>query len=168
MWDPGFAYSDVFSARVLGWHRRFTLISHESWGTKTAPGLCAVLHRGGSCWGRAFLVEPDQAEAIFQALDARENAYRRAKIQLEFNNGGTLHRRAALSYVADPKSPRLCADISPDTQLTYLRQGVGSKGSSRFYMQNTLRCLDEDGHFDTDTRQLFAMLNAFCGESDTL
>jgi len=168
MWDPGFAYSDVYSARVLGWHRRFTLISYESWGTAQSPGLCAALHRGGSCWGRAFMVEQDQADTVFRGLDARENAYRRAKIQLEFKDGGTSHRRMAQTYVADPTSPRLSADISPETQLMLVRQGIGTKGSSRSYLQNTQRCLEEDGHFGTDACRLFAMLDASWGDSDTL
>jgi len=156
MWDPGFAHLGVFSARILGWHRRFTLISHESWGTTGAPGLCAALHRGGTCWGRAFSVDPHHADKIFQTLDIRESAYRRADVQLEVKDGKTLNRRRARTYVADPDSPRLCADISLETQLTFVRQGVGTKGSSRFYLQNTVRCLSEDGHIRNDAHRLFA------------
>ena len=164
MWDPGFSHLNVVSARVLGWHRRFTLVSTMSWGTEEAPGLCAVLHRGGTSWGRAFSVHPDHLDTVLHGLDRREIAYRRANVCLEVKEGGGFRRRQARTYVADPGHPRLRANLSPEQQITLVRQGAGAKGSSLFYLQNTVKCLAGDGHFRTDAHRFLAMVTANRGD----
>ncbi|MFV2035415.1 MAG: gamma-glutamylcyclotransferase, partial [Halocynthiibacter sp.] len=100
-------------------------------------------------------------------LDRREIAYRRSDVWLDVRVGDFVHRRRALTYVADPDCARLCADISPQTQITLLRQGKGVKGSSLFYLQNTVQCLNDDGHFRTDAHRLFAKVKANRGGIDT-
>ncbi|VAW15883.1 hypothetical protein MNBD_ALPHA09-1551 [hydrothermal vent metagenome] len=159
MWDPGFDHSGAVSARVLGWHRRFTLVSTISWGTGDAPGLCAVLHRGGTSWGRAFTVNPERLEGVLHGLDRREIAYHRRNVWLEIGDGIGVRRQRAWTYVANPDHPRLRADIDPEQQKTLVRQGVGTKGSSLFYLKNTARCLADDGHFHNDARKFLAMLD---------
>jgi len=159
MWDPGFVYGSVLSARVLGWHRRFSLVSTASWGTDANPGLCAVLHRGGTSWGRAFAVAPNSLDQALQTLDQREAAYLRRDVWLEVIESGKRRRRQAITYVANPAHPRLRADLTRTEQLCLVRQGKGAKGTSRSYLQNTADCLTTDGHFHTDAHRFLAMIN---------
>ena len=61
MWDPGFHFSEVRTAEVEGYQRRFTLKSIGGRGTPDHPCLYLALEkRAGTCAGLAFRI-PAQA-----------------------------------------------------------------------------------------------------------
>lgn len=158
MWSPGFEPARILPARVFGWHRRFNMVSTTSWGSPEQPGLCAALHRGGTSWGRALAVSRDRAEETLGYLDAREAAYLKRRVSIVARIDGHLVRTAALTYVADPASPRIAPDLGVDDLCRLARQGVGSKGTSFDYVHNAKRALDDDGHTSTDVHRFFAMI----------
>jgi len=142
MWDPGFEFAEQRAGLVHGWHRRFTLISNESWGSRERPGLCAALHPGGSVYGRAFRVAGAHAEPVRRTLERRENAYRHVTVSARLDDG---RRIAALSFVYNPDCPRFAPDLDVATQCALIRQGVGAKGTSLEYLENVIARLRDDG-----------------------
>jgi len=157
MWDPGFAPAETLPARIRGWHRRFDLRSTTKWGSEDAPGLCAVLHPGGSALGRALRVGPEAAAETLAYLDAREAAYRRRRVRLDIGRPAA-RRLVALTYVVDPLHPRLMRGLPPDEAARMARQGVGTSGSSLDYVRNTVAALAADGARTSDAHRFFAMI----------
>ncbi|MHA1522960.1 MAG: gamma-glutamylcyclotransferase [Alphaproteobacteria bacterium] len=156
MWNPGFAHGQVASARIFGWHRRFSLISTKAWGSEAAPGLCAALHGGGCAWGRIFEVPATQATSVLAYLDQREAAYLRRQVVVY--RAGIRAPIRATTYVIDPDHPRFCEKISTARAQQLVRQGQGTNGTSLGYVHATVEALGEDGHRNTDAHRFFAMV----------
>lgn len=160
MWAPGFAPSDSVPAKVIGWHRRFSLLSTLSWGSPDRPGLCAALHPGGTGWGRALSVPETDRVDVLAYLDEREAAYRRRVVHIAVKVAGGTVRRRAVTYVADPGHPRMRADIGPEAAHVLIRQGRGNNGTSLDYLRNTVAALSEDGHRTSDAHRILDMIGA--------
>ncbi len=160
MWDPDFESACSLPVRVHGWRRGFTLRSTLAWGSEAAPGLCASLHAGGSVAGRALLIKAPRIEATLKYLGAREAAYIPRR----------LHGRAKgrppfpmLGFVHDYDHPRSAAGLSLEEQARLIRQGKGERGSSMFYLRQTLAELAKDRSFDKHAAALLALaLGAPC------
>lgn len=160
MWSPGFEPAEVLPARVFGWHRRFSLVSTTSWGSPQRPGVCAALHQGGTCWGRALVLPRDRRASTLDYLDAREAAYLRQLVRVLVRRNGATEWISALTYVADPDHPRLAPRMSSEHAGRLARQGVGSKGTSYDYVRNAMCALEDDGHSRTDVHRFFAIIAA--------
>ena len=135
MWDPGFAYRLVRPAQVMGYHRDFAMRSVRHRGTPQRPGLVLALCPGGSCVGRAFLVDAAQARAARSYLLEREigtYAYRPAWIELRA--GGQ-----ALSFLPTKSAPQFVPRLSLDAQAQAIASAHGGMGSNLAYLQNTLQ-----------------------------
>ena len=154
MWDRDFGCARSLPVRVHGWRRGFTLRSTLAWGSEAAPGLCASLHAGGSVAGRALLIKAPQIEATLKNLGVREAAYIPRR----------LHGRAKgrppfpmLGFVHDYNHPRSAAGLSLEEQARLIRQGTGKRGSSLFYLRQTLAELARDRSFDAQAAKLLAL-----------
>ncbi len=141
MWDPGFEARESRPARIFGYHRRFSVLSYESWGSRAEPGLAVALHAGGSCHGLAYGVAPADWPGVEAYLRHRERAYRHVRVPCR-TPAGTVR---ALTFVSDRGHPRSAPDLAPERVLRHLALGVGSKGSSRAYLANTIACLRARG-----------------------
>ena len=157
MWDPGFDPAEARSARLHGWHRRFTVESVQSWGRPGAPGLCLALHPGGSTLGLALRVDAARAAEILAYLDEREDAYRRVPVALHLTGGD---RVEGLTYVSDPSHPRCAAALDDRTRHAMIRTGVGTKGSSAGYLRETVRWLERQGQRRTSMHRLLRAVEA--------
>lgn len=146
MWDPGFVFEEQVPARLHGWHRRFTLESTESWGTAEVPGLCLVLHPGGSTLGCAFRVAASRVESTVAGLDRRENAYRRRVLAARAGDG---RRLECLTYVWDPEHARFVGDLPLPERARRLHAGRGRKGTSLEYLHRTVEWLSAQGVADS-------------------
>ncbi len=147
MWNPGFDHLEVQPALLRGYHRAFCIYSHRNWGTPERPGLVVGLLPGGSCRGRAFCIAPEQTQAVRANLDRREGtAYRHVLVCVALPER-TVEAR---TYVANPDDQRFAGTLPPERAVEFILQGKGRCGSSREYLQNTVRQLDEfgirDGH----------------------
>lgn len=151
MWLPGFEYRIAVPARLQGWHRQFTLKSTKAWGTEDRPGLSAALHPGGSVLGVAFAIAPEHQDETLEFLGRREAAYRKAQVSCVLPNGDAAK---GLTYVMNPDNGRFLE--SPDTadQARHIRQGTGPKGSSLFYLESTVHCLNALGSGETKAHRL--------------
>lgn len=141
MWDPGFRAVESRPGRIHGYHRRFSVLSYESWGSRARPGLAAALHAGGSCQGRALRVAARDWPAVSAYLREREQAYRHVWLPCRTPEGPI----TALTFVSDSAHPRSALALDFPTTVRHLAGGVGSKGSSRDYLFNTIACLREQG-----------------------
>ncbi|MFQ5973462.1 MAG: gamma-glutamylcyclotransferase [Alphaproteobacteria bacterium] len=142
MWNPGFDHLEVQPALLRGYHRAFCIYSHYAWGTLERPGLVLGLLPGGSCRGRAFCIAREQTESVLAYLDDRESApYRRVLVPV------ALRERTveAHTYVANPDHRQFAGKLTPEPAADFILQGKGHRGSSREYLQNTVRHLDELG-----------------------
>lgn len=162
IWRPGFAYREAVPARIAGFHRSLCVYSHVHRGTPEEPGLVLGLDRGGSCRGRAFLVDPAHRDETIAYLRAREQvtavySERQAEIRLEDGDGRRVH---ALAYVVDRRHPQYAGRLTLEDQLRLVSRGVGISGVNRDYVVSTVDALAELGIRDAPLSALAARLAA--------
>lgn len=147
---------------VLAWTYR---------GSREKPGLVLGLDSGGSCVGRAFRVAAKRRDEVVQYLDEREipdlaqsiapiDVYRRKflSIQLSGTQGsgeeGARPAAVALCYVAEPRHAQYAGKLRLEEQARYIIQGVGTRGTSIDYLENTIDHLDQLGIGDGPLHEL--------------
>jgi cation transport protein ChaC len=160
IWRPGFAHLGVHPALLRGFHRRFCLWSRLYRGTPEVPGLVLGLDRGGACRGVAFRVAAEQAGAVLEYLDARENignevVYTRRLLPVRLLDGGRMVR--AVSYVANRGHPAYCRP-GPEIAAAAIARGVGQAGPNREYLLNTVAHLRAMGVRDSGLDRIAALL----------
>lgn len=156
MWHPGFDYRIAVPARLQGWHRQFTCLSVKAWGTEDKPGLSAALHPGGSVLGVAFAVPPENQTETMAFLGRREAAYRETRVSCALPNG---HAAEGLTYVMNPHNGRFLENPGKHEQAKHIRQGDGPKGSSLFYLESTVHCLNVLGSGETSAHRLLKLIH---------
>jgi len=134
MWAPGFVYKEYHPALLHGWHRDFTIISREAWGSADKPGLVVALHPGGSCRGYAFRVAAAHWQRSEAYLQDRERAYRHLVLPVKLAQ----EKIPALTFVTDPGHPRTTRDLDLPTMAKMISEGVGNRGTSYEYFCNIL------------------------------
>jgi len=155
MWNPGFAYEEVLTAKIYGYHRALCVFSWHFRGTKEKPGLVLGLDHGGSCKGRAFRVVEKNRQAVMDYLTGRE-------MVTDFYNPkwlptwlGTGTQVEAYGFVADPTHEQYAGNLSEEGLITHLLQGEGRGGRSIDYLRNVIEHLDEIGIPDGPLHKLF-------------
>lgn len=165
MWRPDFAFSEVRPALLRGYHRALCIYSHVYRGTPKRPGLVLGLDFGGSCRGRVFRVENGIAEDVLAAIDEREisySVYVRRRVPVAFLDRPREPRFAAHAYVVDRRGPQYARNLPLGRIVELIRQGRGQTGTSREYLENTVRHLDELGIPD---KRLHEVLRAVRGHA---
>ncbi len=145
MWDPGFRHAETAPALIRGWHRAFSIVSHESWGSADRPGLVAALHPGGACRGLALRVPRRHWPEARAYLDRRENAYRRVVARVQLHDGRRRTAVGAVTYVFDATHERAVGKLPLGETARLIALGEGRKGSARGYLLNTVACLTDMG-----------------------
>jgi cation transport protein ChaC len=145
MWRPDFPYIDIVPAALHGYHRAFCIRSTHYRGTREKPGLVLGLDRGGMCHGRMFRVKPEHAQAVADALHARElvtGVYEPRWLKLRLENGRIA---TALGYVADRQHPQYAGKLDVTEIARRIRSAIGKTGSNVEYLRNTVLHLEEMG-----------------------
>lgn len=142
MWLPGFEAVERLPGKAQGWHRGFTLKSTLAWGSEERPGLIAALHPGGACLGAALRIRASDWTDVHAYLRDRERAYRWVEVDVQVPDG---RRVRATTFAYDPAHPRAVGRLPFDETVRLIGQGIGSKGSSRDYLANTLASVVELG-----------------------
>ncbi|WP_353428963.1 gamma-glutamylcyclotransferase [Paracoccus denitrificans] len=144
IWDPGFAPTRQEPARLMGWQRRFCILSQHYRGTAEQPGLVLALDEapGGYCDGLALVAPAGQEEAVLAGLRARElarPAYRELRVPLLLRGG---RRVDAVTYVVNDAhdSYRL---MPAEEQARTIARAAGEKGPNCDYLWNTAARLRE-------------------------
>lgn len=168
MWHPGFEYAEKCLARLSGYHRSFCIYAWTYRGTREKPGLVLGLDRGGSCVGYAYKVYKNRQKKVLDYLDEREvpalknpnvsiDVYVRKDLSLRLEQPSAPSRSVkAVCYVADTRHPQYTGKLDMAEQSKLIRQGHGTRGSSRDYLENTIRHMDELGIADGPLHQLWA------------
>lgn len=144
IWDPGFVPAGQEPARLIGWQRRFCILSQHYRGTAQQPGLVLALDAApdGYCDGLALAVPAGQEAAVLAGLRARElarPAYREIRVPLVLRDG---RRVEAVTYVVNKahESYRL---MPVGDQARTIALAVGEKGPNCDYLWNTAARLRE-------------------------
>ncbi|QIB36205.1 gamma-glutamylcyclotransferase [Ancylobacter pratisalsi] len=152
MWNPGFAFEERVTGKLIGAHRSFCVLSVHWRGTPEKPGLVLGLDRGGACLGIAYRVAPAQAEATLAYLREREqvtNIYREA-VRRVWLKDGSERSISAVTFLVDRGHAQYAGRLSPDERLHLIRQGHGVGGPNTDYVNATARHLAELGIRDTE------------------
>ena len=149
MWRPGFAYSEMHTAKLYGYHRALCVWSRVHRGTPECPGLVCGLDRGGSCVGRVFRVTADVKPSVVEYLSARElvtPAYVPRLHRVHWQK----RIETALIFVSDPSHPQYAGKISAEEAADVVRRASGESGHNKDYVSETLAHLDELGIRDPE------------------
>jgi cation transport protein ChaC len=159
IWQPGFDPVEVVPARLYGWHRAMCILSTRYRGRPEVPGLVLGLDHGGSCHGLAYRAAAGQAAAVRQSLDAREmlgGVYTPRFAPVRLADG---RRVAAYVYIARRDHRQYAGSLSLEKMAELIRQGIGSRGSSRDYLASTVTQLVALGLRDRTLERLLRMVD---------
>jgi glutathione-specific gamma-glutamylcyclotransferase len=157
MWNPGFAAAERRPARLYGYHRRFCLYSRDYRGTPERPGLVLGLDRGGSCHGIVYRLPPGRNAEALDRIWAREMTgmvYRMRRVTVETAAG----RLAAYACIVRRDAPDYAGRMPLEDVARLLATAVGSRGSGRDYLANTLQHLVQLGIEDRELRRVAAQM----------
>ncbi len=159
MWRPGFDYVECQTGLLRGWRRSMCVLSTHYRGTPERPGLVLGLDRGGACLGRAFRVEPSQAEAVRLYLHEREmiaDVYHPRWLPVSLRDG---RRVRAYGFVANAGHAQYTGRLTDAEAAALIRAGRGEAGSCRDYLANTVEHLRGLGIRDALLCRLLAVVD---------
>jgi len=138
MWRPGFPFLETQTALLRGYHRALCVYSTKYRGTPQKPGLVMGLDRGGSCKGRAFLLNTEDVPKVMEYLHRREmdtEIYAPKFLTIKLNDGRKVE---AYHFLVRREHEQYAGKLSFDATVKLVCNGVGPKGSSIEYLENTL------------------------------
>lgn len=145
MWNPGFPFLESHTALLRGYHRALCIYSTRYRGTPKKPGLVMGLDRGGSCKGRAFLLAAADVPKVMDYLYAREmdtGTYLPKFLTVKLSDG---RKVKAFHFLVRRNHKQYTGKLSIDETVKLVCSGVGPRGSSIEYLQNTLDHLNTMG-----------------------
>ncbi len=159
MWQPGFDHLDAEPALLRGYHRAFCVYSRIYRGTAERPGLVLGLDYGGSCRGVAFRVHAERAGEVLDTLHEREmptDSYRPRLLPVR-----TAHAAVrATAYVVNRHSRDYVGKLGLARTVALVRQGEGTMGRCRDYLERTVHHLERMGHRDLEIHRLLEHVRA--------
>lgn len=153
MWNPAFEFGSSARARVLGWHRRFSLRLVIARGTPSVPGAMLALDRGGSCDGVLFRIPAATAFGELQLLWKREMATGAYEARwVAARSEGRQVR--ALTFVVNRAHERYIGGLPIEQIAHMICTGQGALGTNRAYFEDMLRSLAAMGVVDAGMERL--------------
>jgi cation transport protein ChaC len=135
MWDPGFHFSEVRTAELDGYQRRFTLKSISGRGTPDHPCLFLALEkRAGTCAGLAFRLAAQAADHESAMLWRREmlrGAYAPEFCPVRTPQGDI----RALVFASNPISAHYSAEKPLAETAAIIAAASGPLGTNREYLE---------------------------------
>ncbi len=166
IWSPEFRYEEARPALLRGFHRRFCLYSYDYRGTRARPGLVLGLDRGGACRGMAFRLSPDSLADAIDRLWTREmtapRVYDMRRVRARTAHGA----ETAFAFTVRRGHPDYAGRLMPEEAARIIHGAVGSRGTCREYLDNTLRHLEEIGVADVPLRRLARRVAALAEPHD--
>ena len=124
MWRPNFPYLDCQPALLYGYHRALCIHSIRYRGTPDCTGLVVGLDHGGSCRGRAYKIDPADAESTLDYLWRREldtDSYVAKRLTLSLPKG----RVTAWAFVANhANETQYAGNLTPDEAARRVARGL--------------------------------------------
>ena len=161
MWRPGFEFVSARLAKLEGYHRRLAVFSNHYRGTDEKPGLVVGLDVGGECFGLIYEILAPQWESVIDYVRKREllgDVYDERK--LNFSIVETGEAVGALTYVVRHQSKQYVPAMTVDELLPFINQGLGTMGSCKDYVANTLTHLRQLGIHDADLERFASYVMA--------
>lgn len=159
MWRPGFEHEEAVAATIYGFHRAMCVLSHHYRGTPEAPGLVLGLDRGGSCRGKVLRVAAANRAQVLAYLHERElisGVYAPRFVKAVLDDG---RRVEAYAFLAERRHEQYAGDITLERMANMIRSGVGSAGTAREYLANTVDHLDAIGLTDSTLHRLLRLVD---------
>jgi cation transport regulator ChaC len=160
VWRPAFAFEARRPAVVRGFTRRFWQGSTDHRGVPEAPGrvVTLVAEPGARCWGVAYRVAAERAEAVMAALDHRESGgYERRRVALHDERTGEPWSEATV-YFAGPGNPNYLGEAPLAEIAAQVRRSHGPSGANLEYVLRLAETLREHGAEDDHVFALEAHL----------
>ena len=154
MWYPGFPFLESQTALLRGYHRALCIYSTRYRGTPQEPGLVMGLDRGGSCKGRAFLLAPADVPQVMEYLHKREmdtGTYAPKFLTIKLNSG---RKVKAYHFLVRRDHKQYAGKLSFDDTVRLVRNGVGPKGTSIEYLENTIDHLKTMGIYEDQLQKI--------------
>ena len=155
MWRPDFEFVSARPAKLDGYHRRLSVLSHHYRGTPEKPGLVLGLDDGGTCLGLVYEIAEEAWENVITQVRQREmlgDVYNEAI--KEFSLLETREIVRAVTYLVNHQSIQYFPNEKPEALLPYIYQGHGQFGSCRDYVTNTILHLRQLGIYDEGLEEL--------------
>jgi cation transport protein ChaC len=157
MWDPGFHFSEIRTAELDGYQRRFTLQSISGRGTPDHPCLFLTLEkRAGTCAGLAFRIAAEAADHETAMLWRREMV--RGAYAPEFCPMRTPQGEIrALVFASNPMSAHYLAEKPLPETAAIIAAASGPLGTNREYLEQVaaqLLALQVEDHYIADLLRL--------------
>ena len=149
MWRPDFEFLSAKPAKLVGFHRRLSVLSHHYRGTPEKPGLVLGLDNGGTCLGLVYEISEQAWEDVIHQVRAREmlgDVYIEAIKEFSLLETGEGVR--AVTYLVNHHSSQYFPNEKPEALLPYIHQGHGIYGSCLDYVTNTILHLRQLGIHD--------------------
>ena len=136
MWDPGFHFSEIRTAELDGYQRRFTLKSIGGRGTPDHPCLFLTLEKraGSTCAGLAFRIAAQAADHESAMLWRREmlrGAYVPEFCPMRTPQGDI----RALVFASNPMSAHYFAEQPLAETAAMIAAASGPLGTNREYLE---------------------------------
>jgi glutathione-specific gamma-glutamylcyclotransferase len=171
MWRPGFAFTQVAHAKLIGWRRSFCIYSRYHRGSERRPGLVLGLDRGGTCEGLAFRVPAADVAAVLRYLREREqiiSVYREALVPVTLTTPGR-PEVMALAFLVERAHPSYAGTLALAEQAHLIRGAKGRSGGNIDYLASTLAHLTELGIRERSLERLMSLVGvhvAHGGDAD--
>jgi cation transport protein ChaC len=146
IWNPGFDFVERGMAQLSGYHRSLCVYSNHYRGTPERPGLVLGLDSGGSCRGAVYRIADPDWSAVLAYVRKRElvsGVYK--EVVRGVRVGGSGPMVSALTYVVDKQHPQYAGKLAVGQIAKFVAQGHGLSGTSKDYVENTLKALKEMG-----------------------
>jgi cation transport protein ChaC len=162
IWRPAFAFVERCPACVDGFERRLDQGSPDHRGTPARLGRVATLvpAPGRQCGGVVYRLAEDEAEAILEALDVREQGgYDRLELTARTLES-TPREISALTWVAAPDNRYHLGPAEVQVMAAQIRAATGPSGANLEYVLALDVALRELGFVDGHVAAVVAALKA--------
>jgi len=165
IWNPEMAVVEDQPASLAHYRREMCIKATVHRGSPEQPGLVLGIRNqpGGCCEGHAFRLEEAQLQASLHRLIERElvtDCYIPAWLPIDLSDGRSI---SALTMVVNEGHPQV-VQPSLDEKVEMIRHAIGGRGSSRQYLLNMARHLEENNIRDAEIETLVLRLGSQGGQ----
>ena len=160
MWNPGFEHAGESTARLMGYHRVYQMMSTRNRGTPERPGLLLSLAPGGECIGKAFKIDSAHKEESLKYLDEREGvgrAHRRVIVPIFLEGDSAPALVHGWTYLPRHDYTNYIWGIGVERQAELVVQGEGQTGTAFEYLHLLIKALRSMRVAEPDLERLYLL-----------